>query len=62
MSEAHLHRYVSEFAGRRNVRETGTERQMVTVAAGMAGKRLRYDDLTADVVGTVAEADRSEPW
>ncbi|WP_419840312.1 transposase [Candidatus Poriferisodalis sp.] len=42
--------------------KTGTEQQMATVAAGMDGKRLTYADLTADVVGAVAEADRSEPW
>ncbi len=62
MSEAHLHRYVPEFAGRHNVRETGTDQQMVTAAAGMAGKRLGYDDLTADVIGTSVERDLSEPW
>ena len=47
MSEAHLHRYVNEFTARHNVREMGTETQMETVAADMAGKRLRYADLIA---------------
>ena len=47
MSEAHPHRYVNEFTARHNVREMGTERQMGTVAADMAGKRLRYADLIA---------------
>ena len=48
MSEKHLQRYVSEFAGKHNIRESGTPDQMAGVAAGMAGKRLRYEDLIAD--------------
>ena len=63
MSDAHLGRYVSEFAGRHNLRELGTPQQMATVVGDMVGKRLRYDDLVAaGPVGTVAEPDRSEPW
>ena len=48
MSERHLQRYVTEFAGRHNVRdlEHGVH-QMASVARGMVGKRLRYTDLTA---------------
>ncbi|MXX47186.1 MAG: IS1595 family transposase [Chloroflexi bacterium] len=47
MSVKHLHRYVSEFAGRHNIRDLGTEDQMGEIARGMMGKRLRYSDLTA---------------
>ena len=46
MSEAHLSRYVDEFTGRHNIRPLGTEDQMGSVAVGMVGKRLRYNDLT----------------
>ena len=41
----HLHRYVSEFAGRANVRDFDTLTEMAMLAYGMVGKRLRYDDL-----------------
>ena len=53
LSEAHLHRYVAEFAGRHNMRPLGTVEQMGLVAEGMVGKRLRYADLVAtpDSVG-----------
>ena len=47
MSEAHLHRYVDEFTGRHNIRPLDTETQMASVAVGMVGKRLRYQDLIA---------------
>ena len=45
MSPAHLQRYVSEFAGRHNQRSCDTEVQMLMMAQGMVGKRLRYKDL-----------------
>ena len=48
ISPKHLDRYVAEFAGRHNVRDADTLEQMAGVAAGMAGKRLRYADLIAD--------------
>ena len=48
ISPKHLDRYVAEFAGRHNVREDDTLDQMAGFAFGMVGKRLRYDDLTAD--------------
>ncbi len=48
MSFKHLHRYVTEFAGRHNAREWDTIKQMAALAVGMVGKRLRYQDLIAD--------------
>ncbi len=47
-SKKHLDRYVTEFAGRHNIRRADTVAQMEAIASGMAGKRLRYTDLTAD--------------
>lgn len=48
MSLKHLSRYVSEFAGRHNVRDFDTLAQMVALVRGLEGRRLRYDDLVAD--------------
>ena len=48
MSPKHLDRYVSEFAGRHNIREADTIEQMAILASEMAGKRIRYADLIAD--------------
>ena len=48
ISPKHLDRYVAEFAGKHNVRDADTLDQMADMAFGMAGKRLRYSDLTAD--------------
>lgn len=45
MSEKHLDRYVTEFAGRHNVREMDTIDQMEFLAKGMVGKKLSYKDL-----------------
>lgn len=45
MSEKHLNRYVSEFAGRFNQRPLDTMVQMECMAKGMMGKQLRYQDL-----------------
>ena len=47
MSAKHLHRYVAEFAGRHNVREEDTMKQMEAVVTGMVWKRLMYTDLTS---------------
>ena len=46
LSPQHLQRYVTEFAGRHNIRDADTVDQMITVATGMVGHRLRYKDLT----------------
>lgn len=48
MSAKHLERYVTEFAGRHNVRGLDTLAQMAALARGMDGRRLRYDDLVAN--------------
>ena len=47
MSPKHLQRYVTEFAGRHNIRDLDTLLQMSAIAHGMEGKRLRYKDLIA---------------
>ena len=47
LSAKHLQRYVSEFAGRHNIRELDTIDQMADVVAGLVGRRLLYRDLTA---------------
>ena len=44
-SEKHTDRYVTEFAGRHNDRDADTLDQMTAIVRGMAGKRLRYEDL-----------------
>ena len=41
-SRKHLHRYSSEFEGRHNQRPQDTLKQMVLMATGLEGKRLRY--------------------
>ena len=45
MSPKHLDRYVTEFAGRHNLRPADTEDQMVAMVQGMDGKRLPYQEL-----------------
>ena len=47
LSPKHLDRYVQEFAGRHNVREMDTEAQLVSLAFGMQGTRLSYEELIA---------------
>ena len=47
MSEKHLGRYVTEFAGRHNTREANTVTRMQSIVAGMVGKRLMYRELVA---------------
>ena len=48
ISPKHLDRYVTEFAGRHNMRECGTLDQMRLLVEGMRGRRLKYHELTAD--------------
>jgi len=47
LSVKHLHRYITEFAGKHNLREADTIDIMGAVAAGMVGKRLMYRNLVA---------------
>ena len=47
MSPKHLQRYVSEFAGRHNIRDRDTIDQMIATADGPVGKRLQYRELVA---------------
>ena len=47
MSVKHLSRYVTEFAGRHNVRDLDTLAQMIVLTKGLDGKKLRYVDLTS---------------
>ena len=48
MSEKHLQRYVTEFAGRHNIRQADTIDQMQNVFACSVGKRIMYRELTAE--------------
>ena len=48
ISPKHLDRYVTEFVGRHNMRESDTRDQMGRVVRGMEHKRLRYRELIAD--------------
>ena len=47
LSKKHLNRYVTQFAGKHNLRSMDTIDQMASVVKGMVGKRLRYKDLIA---------------
>ena len=47
ISVKHLDRYVMEFEGRHNNRPSDTSEQVRAMMQGMAGKRLRYQDLIA---------------
>ena len=48
MSPKHLHRYVTEFTGRHNVRKMDTLHQMQSMARNFDGKRMTYADIKAD--------------
>lgn len=47
MSAKHLQRYITEFAGRHNVRDLDTLEQMLAIARGMCGRALPWKILTA---------------
>ena len=47
LSPKHLDRYVQEFAGKHNMRNSGTLAQMRTTAARLVGRNLLYRDLVA---------------
>ena len=47
MSKQHLHRYVTEFTGRHNIRDKDTKDQMNDIFQGMVGKSLPYASLVA---------------
>ena len=48
ISPEHLDRYVTEFAGRHNIRNADTLDQMACVALGLLGKRLEYKELIGE--------------
>ena len=48
ISPKHLNRYVTEFAGKHNLREIDTADQLVEIAIRLDGKQLRYQDLIRD--------------
>ena len=48
ISPKHLQRYVSEFAGKHNIRESGTLVQMRDTVARLVGRNLLYRELVAD--------------
>ena len=45
ISIKHLHRYINEFAGRHNNRQSSTLEQMAIITQGFIGKRLTYREL-----------------
>ena len=47
LSEKRLNRYLAEFAGRHNLRDSNTIDQMAAVVTRLVGKRLMYRDLVA---------------
>ncbi|MYH38553.1 MAG: IS1595 family transposase [Rhodospirillaceae bacterium] len=47
ISPKHLQRYVSEFAGKHNIRDSGTLAQMRDTVARLVGRRLLHRDLIA---------------
>ena len=48
LSPKHLQRYINEFAGKHNIRESGTLDQMRDTVARLVGRRLLLRDLVAD--------------
>jgi len=47
ISPKHLERYVDEFAGKHNIRDSGTLAQMRDTVARLVGRRLLHRDLVA---------------
>ena len=47
MSSKHVQRYIDEYVGRHNARSLSTMTQIEITFKGMAGKRLRYKELTS---------------
>lgn len=45
----HLERYVTELAGRHNVKDLDTLEQMAVLVRGMVGKKLPYKELIKEV-------------
>ena len=48
ISPKHLQRYVDEFAGKHNIRDSGTLAEMRDTVARLVGRNLLYRDLIAD--------------
>ena len=48
LSPKHLNRYVQEFAGKHNIRDSGTLDQMRATVAALVGQNLLYRDLIED--------------
>ena len=48
ISPKHLQRYVHEFAGKHNIRDSGTLAQMRDTVARLVGRNLLHRDLIAD--------------
>ena len=48
ISPKHLDRYVQEFAGKHNIRDSGTRVQMWDTVARLVGRNLLYRNLIAD--------------
>ena len=48
MSPKYLNCYATEFAGKRNIRDSWTLSQITALVAGLVRKRLMYRDLIAD--------------
>ncbi len=45
VSKAHLQSYIDEYTLRFNTRKFGTQTRFDFILAGLAGKRLKYEDL-----------------
>ncbi|MXZ02492.1 MAG: IS1595 family transposase [Chloroflexi bacterium] len=61
-SPQHLHRYVNEFAGRHNFRNSDTIDQMRATVRSLVGQRIRYADLVANGAARGLAIPDGEPW